>query len=68
MSKLYDALIAIKTSEKKARAAAQAATASRQFATKADMAEVKADLRMLKWFMGILAAANTADTVAFLTQ
>ena len=52
-AELYDALIAIKVPEQKARAAAKASMASDHLATKADVAELKAQMRMMMWICGI---------------
>ena len=55
-TELYDALIAIKVPEKKARAAAQAIVDSNK-----DIADMKADLRWLKWIvLGFLIPLNIA--------
>ena len=76
---LYDALIAIKVPEQKARAAAQAIVASDQIVTKSaltgaltglkeDMAQLKAEMRMLKWIGGILFAALIGLQIAHMAQ
>ena len=53
-AELYDALIAIKVPEKKARAAAaEAIGATEHLATKADVAELKARIHMMIWIGGI---------------
>ena len=50
---LYDALIAIKVPEEKARAAAEAITESNHLATKADFAKLDARITMMMWMGGI---------------
>ena len=67
-AELYDALIAIKVPEDKARAAAEAYMISNHLATKAEVAELKAEMRMMGWIGGILFAAVIALQIAHMTQ
>ena len=46
---LYDALISVNVPETKAREAAMSILGQDQVATKADMAEIKGDIHVLKW-------------------
>ena len=50
---LYDALISVNVPEVKARKAAMSILGHDQVATKADIAEIKADIRVLKWMVGV---------------
>ena len=78
-AELYDALIAIKVPEKKARAAAATIPASEQIVThttlselKQDIGQLKTDMRTLKWIVGALVGTHIALLVGllvtFLTQ
>ena len=67
-AELYDALIAIKVPEQKARAAATASMANNHLATKAEVAELKAEMRMMKWIGGILFAALIGLQIAHMAQ
>lgn len=53
MAELYDALIGVNAPEVNARKAAMSILAHDQVATKADIAEIKADIRVLKWMVGV---------------
>ena len=59
---LYDALISVNVPELKARKAAMSILGHDQVATKADIAEIKADTRVLKWMVGV----NMALTVGLI--
>ena len=59
---LYDALICANVPETKARKAAMSILGHDQVATKADIAEIKADTRVLKWMVGV----NMALTVGLI--
>ena len=50
---LYDALISVNVPEVKARKAAMSILGHDQVATKADITEIKADIRVLKWMVGV---------------
>ena len=50
---LYGALISVNVPEVKARKAAMSILGHDQVATKADIAEIKADIRVLKWMVGV---------------
>ena len=50
---LYDALISVNVPETKARKAAMSILGQDQVATKADIAEIKADIHVLKWMVGV---------------
>ncbi len=50
---LYDALISVNVPEVKARKAAMSILGHDQVATKADIAEIKVDIRVLKWMVGV---------------
>ena len=52
-TELYDALICANVPEIKARKAAMSILGHDQVATKADIAEIKADIRVLKWMVGV---------------
>ena len=52
-TELYDALISLNVPEMKARKAAMSILGHDQVATKADIAEIKADTRVLKWMVGV---------------
>ena len=52
-TELYDALISANVPEMKARKAAMSILGHDQVATKADIAEIKADIRVLKWMVGV---------------
>ena len=74
-AELYDALIAIKVPEDKARAAAATIPASDQVVTKTvldglkeAMAELSAEMRMIKWILGFLTAAITGLIIATVIQ
>ena len=59
-AELYDALIAIKVPEKKARAAAEAIGSPEHTATKADVAVLNTKINMLMWFQGFCFALTLA--------
>ena len=50
---LYDALVSVNVPETKARKAAMSILGQDQVATKADIAEIKADIHVLKWMVGV---------------
>ena len=50
---LYDALISVNVPETKARKAAMSILGQDQVATKADIAEIKGDIHVLKWMVGV---------------
>ena len=50
---LYDALMSVNVPETKAREAAMSILGQDQVATKADIAEIKADIHVLKWIVGV---------------
>ena len=52
-TELYDALISANVPEMKARKAAMSILGHDQVATKDDIAEIKADIRVLKWMVGV---------------
>lgn len=52
-TELYDALISVNAPEIIARKAAMSVLGHDQVATKADIAEIKADMRVLKWMVGV---------------
>ena len=52
-TELYDALMSVNVPEMKARKAAMSILGHDQVATKADIAEIKADIRVLKWMVGV---------------
>lgn len=56
---LYDALVSVNVPEVKARKAAMSILGHDQVATKADIAEIKADIRVLKWMVGVNMALTT---------
>ena len=53
VSEVYDALVAAGAPEDKARAAA-IAVSEEQLATKRDMSEIKAELKIVKWMLGVV--------------
>ena len=61
-TELYDALISANAPEAKARKAAMSVLGQDQVATKADIAEIKAEIRVLKWMIGV----NMALTMGLL--
>jgi tetrahydromethanopterin S-methyltransferase subunit D len=59
MGNLYEALVAAGVDRGKAQAAAEEAyTGDRTYA--ADVADLKADMRLVKWMLGALLALNVA--------
>ena len=52
-TELYDALISVNAPEIKARKAAMSVLGHDQVATKTDIAEIKAGMRVLKWMVGV---------------
>ncbi len=63
-TELYDALISANVPEMKARKAAMSVLGHDQVAAKADFAEIKADIHVLKWMVGV----NIALTLGLLMQ
>ena len=63
-TELYDALISANVPEMKARKAAMSVLGYEQVAAKADFADIKADIHVLKWMVGL----NIALTLGLLTQ
>ena len=59
---LYDALLSVNVPEIKARKVAMSISGHDQVAAKADTAEIKADIRVLKWMVG----ANMALTMGLI--
>ena len=53
VSEVYDALVAAGAPEDKARAAA-IAVSEEQLATKRDISEIKAELKIIKWMLGVV--------------
>lgn len=53
VSEVYDALVAAGAPEDKARAAA-IAVSEEQFATKKDIADIKSELIVVKWLLGLV--------------
>jgi hypothetical protein len=53
ISEVYDALVAAGAPEDKARAAA-IAVSEEQLATKKDISEIKAELKVIKWMLGVV--------------
>lgn len=53
VSEVYDALVAAGAPEDKARAAA-IAVSEEQFATKKDIADIKSELIVVKWLLGVV--------------
>lgn len=63
-TEFYDALLSVNVPEIKARKAAMSILGHDQVATKADIAEIKADIRVLKWIVGV----NMALTMGLIWQ
>ena len=61
---LYDALLSVNVPEMKARKVAESILGHEQVATKADIAEIKADIHVLKWMVGV----NMALTLGLIFQ
>jgi ABC-type maltose transport system permease subunit len=67
VSEVYDVLVSAGASEDKARAAAIAvspiAKSEEQWATQKDIAEIKSELKVLKWMLGIVIVATVVPAL-----
>ena len=61
---LYNALTKLGLGHDEAKEAVADAASNKDVATKADIAEVKAEIRAMKWMLGLLVAINIAFIVS----
>ncbi len=61
---LYNALTKLGLDHDEAKEAVADVASNKDVATKADIAEVKAEIRAMKWMLGLLVAINIAFIVS----